>query len=257
MAMSYNEKMDNFNKAKVYKRYSNDEYEKWKHIKNNVTTKEEYSVYLKDYRWINRKNYIKGLRGAICMSCGKTHSLHIHHLRYYGKFPWEVNDEDLICLCNECHSKAHSGELNNLSELISNFDNKEVDNKRVLCFKNNNFLGNFELIEIEALFNVKTKGIINCCEDKTKSSGGYYWKYPKINQRIELYSICESPSTTKEYINLTLGKYSNTDLLHEKKNNNIINDWELNFINTLFNYNTLSMKQKIMLVKITNKLESS
>lgn len=92
--MSYNEKMDNFNKAKFYKRSSNDEYEKWKHIKNNATTKEEYSVYLKDYRWLNRKNYIKGIRGSVCMNCGKTYNLHIHHLRYYGKYPWEVEDSD-------------------------------------------------------------------------------------------------------------------------------------------------------------------
>ena len=56
MGMSYDEKMKKYNSAKSSKEFFgnnkeyNKEYNKAKYIKNNTTTKEEYSVYLRDYR---------------------------------------------------------------------------------------------------------------------------------------------------------------------------------------------------------------
>lgn len=52
MGMSYDEKMKKYNSAKSSKEFfgNNKEYNKAKYIKNNATTKEEYSVYLRDYR---------------------------------------------------------------------------------------------------------------------------------------------------------------------------------------------------------------
>ena len=77
MAMTYDEKIRKYEKekekVKALRRKSEDNYEKAKYIKDNIVTKEKYMVYLRDYRWVNRRNYIKGIRGAVCMNCGKEH----------------------------------------------------------------------------------------------------------------------------------------------------------------------------------------
>lgn len=45
-----------------------------------------------------------------CTECGRDNGLmHVHHLRYINDKPlWEVDDKDLITLCNKCHRKKHT-----------------------------------------------------------------------------------------------------------------------------------------------------
>jgi len=64
----------------------------WK--KTHCTSKEEYVLYLLNKKWISRRNYILNLRGHNCMKCNSTIKLHVHHLKYTGKYPWEAPDED-------------------------------------------------------------------------------------------------------------------------------------------------------------------
>src|SRR5436190_1899360 len=42
-----------------------------------------------------------------CVDCGtKTVTLHVHHLYYErGKEPWEYPVDDLVTLCEDCHSR--------------------------------------------------------------------------------------------------------------------------------------------------------
>ena len=251
MAMTYDEKIRKYEKekekAKALRRKSEDNYEKAKYIKDNIVTKEEYMVYLRDYRWVNRRNYIKGIRGAVCMNCGKEHNLHVHHLNY-EKYPWEASDNHLICLCDDCHKKAHSGEITNLSQLIIDFNNLPEDKDRVMCFKNNNYIGNYTLLEAEEKYSLDKKRIIKCCDGETATCGGYTWKYPKINQKIEYYEPYKSPSGTENYIDFTLGPNFNITSSELTK-------WESEFISSLYEFKTLTIKQKITLVKIINKLE--
>ena len=43
-----------------------------------------------------------------CKDCGNTEAqLHVHHLKYTKKYPWNELDINLITYCNSCHAKAH------------------------------------------------------------------------------------------------------------------------------------------------------
>ena len=151
--------------------------------------------------------------------------------------------------------KTIQGELTNSSELIEKFNLKEDDKERVLCFKNNTFIGNYNINEASLLFKAGQKNIINCCEGKTKTAGGCVWKYAKKGQKIEKFTPYKAPSNVKEYLNLVLGKYSDVNLLTEKQLSGVITIWELSIIKNLFCFTIISMNQKIELVRIVNKLE--
>jgi hypothetical protein len=46
---------------------------------------------------------------SVCESAEKT--LNVHHLYYIsGREPWEYEDEELVCLCEECHKWLHKKE---------------------------------------------------------------------------------------------------------------------------------------------------
>lgn len=67
----------------------------------------KYSDLLKDPRWQKKKNGILDRDNYTCIICGETKlTLHVHHKSYNGK-PWEINDDQLITLCEICHEKAH------------------------------------------------------------------------------------------------------------------------------------------------------
>jgi len=64
-----------------------------------------YSELLKDPRWHARKWDVLLKSGFKCQECGlETDDLQIHH-RYYraGAKPWEYADDELACLCRDCH----------------------------------------------------------------------------------------------------------------------------------------------------------
>lgn len=43
-----------------------------------------------------------------CKYCGNEHEqLHVHHLRYQGKFIWNTPVKYLVTLCKTCHKKQH------------------------------------------------------------------------------------------------------------------------------------------------------
>lgn len=42
----------------------------------------------------------------MCQACVDTEStLHVHHIKYTSKLPWETPDNLLITLCESCHQK--------------------------------------------------------------------------------------------------------------------------------------------------------
>jgi len=45
----------------------------------------------------------------MCLRCGDTeHTLNVHHKRYIaGRSPGEYHDDDLVTLCETCHSLEH------------------------------------------------------------------------------------------------------------------------------------------------------
>ena len=62
--------------------------------------REEWKVVRK--RIVERDNYT-------CQDCGNDNcKLNVHHKIYInGKKPWEIPDNVLISLCDNCHTKAH------------------------------------------------------------------------------------------------------------------------------------------------------
>ncbi len=67
-----------------------------------------YSELLKDPRWQKKRLEIMRRDSFTCQVCGDTKTaLNVHHKQYFnGKKPWEYKDEDLITLCECCHTFA-------------------------------------------------------------------------------------------------------------------------------------------------------
>jgi hypothetical protein len=70
----------------------------WKHA--------EYLAYLRSSTWREIAQRIKEKYGNKCAICNRTGALNVHHRTYENIF--REQDEDLICLCNKCHSKFHN-----------------------------------------------------------------------------------------------------------------------------------------------------
>lgn len=66
-----------------------------------------YSEKLKDPRWQKKRLEVFERAGWMCQLCGsETSTLHVHHPKYArAKEPWEY--ENLISLCENCHSNTH------------------------------------------------------------------------------------------------------------------------------------------------------
>ena len=55
--------------------------------------------------WRAKRKEILKRDKRTCKACGAKKQLQVHHTKYTGK-PWEAPNEDLITLCQDCHSKA-------------------------------------------------------------------------------------------------------------------------------------------------------
>lgn len=64
---------------------------------------------LKHPKWQQKRLQIMSRAGFMCEECGSGEkTLHVHHKAYEkGCKPWEYPDSNLICLCDDCHSKTH------------------------------------------------------------------------------------------------------------------------------------------------------
>ena len=78
-----------------------------------------YYEKLKDPRWQKKRLLIFKRDGFSCLSCfDKTSTLHVHHLWYENdKEPWEIEDDALITLCEDCHNT----ETEKMGEIIKFF----------------------------------------------------------------------------------------------------------------------------------------
>jgi hypothetical protein len=64
----------------------------------------EYSELLKDPRWQRKRLKILERDGFQCLACRtQAETLHVHHLVYTSKMPWDEPDEHLETLCWCCH----------------------------------------------------------------------------------------------------------------------------------------------------------
>lgn len=63
----------------------------------------------KDPRWQRRRLEVMQNADFSCEGCGANDKpLNVHHKLYLrGHDPWEYNDLELMCLCEECHEQWH------------------------------------------------------------------------------------------------------------------------------------------------------
>ncbi len=65
-----------------------------------------YAEKLKDPRWQKKRLEILQRDEWHCKCCGDNkETLHIHHLHYTGKNPWDIPNEFLMTLCATCHER--------------------------------------------------------------------------------------------------------------------------------------------------------
>lgn len=62
-----------------------------------------YKEKLLDPRWQKKRLQVFNRDNFTCQCCSdKTRTLHVHH-KSYQENPWDVDDNDLITYCDECH----------------------------------------------------------------------------------------------------------------------------------------------------------
>lgn len=71
----------------------------------------DYKKQLQHPLWKAKKKSVLTLNGFKCQLCGvKNVQLEIHHPFYRrGVMAWEYMDDELQCLCHECHKARHFG----------------------------------------------------------------------------------------------------------------------------------------------------
>lgn len=64
-----------------------------------------YSKLLKHPEWQKKRLEILNRDNFTCRLCGDTETtLHVHHFEYSKVFPWNIESDKLITLCEYCHN---------------------------------------------------------------------------------------------------------------------------------------------------------
>jgi hypothetical protein len=79
-----------------------------------------YKEKLLNPKWQKKRLEILSRDNFRCTFCGDSEkTLHVHHLHYNGKDPWEIENKLLITLCDVCH-KDESFDLKESSDNLIN-----------------------------------------------------------------------------------------------------------------------------------------
>jgi len=70
------------------------------------TKQTSYSEKLRDPRWQKKRLCVMQRDGFACRDCGDEKStLQVHHCRYEKGYPWEIENQFLLTLCESCHER--------------------------------------------------------------------------------------------------------------------------------------------------------
>ena len=90
-----------------------------------------YSEKLRDPRWQRMRLEILQRDSWKCTRCGNTeNTLHVHHIKYCGKDPWDTPVEFLKTLCEFCHSLEESMK-SSVPDLLEMFKKQGWSNEQV------------------------------------------------------------------------------------------------------------------------------
>lgn len=87
-----------------------------------------YTDYLKTPHWREKRKYVLESKGRICIECGSTKKLDVHHLTYKN-FGDELMD-DLVVICRDCHKKLHEEERKAKVLFEKEYAQREIDRYR-------------------------------------------------------------------------------------------------------------------------------
>lgn len=77
-----------------------------------------YSEKLKSPKWQKKRLEILNRDNFQCKFCGDIDNpLHVHHISYCEKDPWDINNDLLLTLCESCH-KHETDDIKNRSALL-------------------------------------------------------------------------------------------------------------------------------------------
>ena len=80
----------------------------------------DYKAYLRSPEWLHLRELALKRDGYTCRLCGTGINLRVHHINY-EHIGTELEFDDVVTLCNECHSKVH----------LKDFFHKEVSHEEV------------------------------------------------------------------------------------------------------------------------------
>ena len=72
-------------------------------------TRDEYAKALQHPKWQRKRLKVFNRDKWMCRQCkDKETTLHIHHLKYTKRYPWNEPMKNLRTLCANCHKKIHN-----------------------------------------------------------------------------------------------------------------------------------------------------
>ncbi len=91
-----------------------------------------YGEQLRHPNWQRKRADVLARADFKCESCGDTETtLHVHHRRYVkGRMAWEYDSDELLALCEVCHSEDHRhGQL--LNRVLAGMDYGGISDKQI------------------------------------------------------------------------------------------------------------------------------
>jgi hypothetical protein len=101
---------------------------KLRQYQNRIPKK--YAIYIKSKYWTKRKNRYYQEHKRECIICSSSKFCDLHHLAYRHEEFGNERDEDLVCLCRNCHEDYHLefGVKGNMHDSFAEFCASRVNN---------------------------------------------------------------------------------------------------------------------------------
>lgn len=94
----------------------------------------KYNLYIKSEFWRLRKNKYYKNHKRLCVICFSSNYCDLHHIVYENsEFGFE-KDENLVCLCRDCHEEYHAiyGSEGNMHDNFAEFCYNKVNNPIII-----------------------------------------------------------------------------------------------------------------------------
>ncbi len=155
-----------------------------------------------------------------CQDCKKRNTdLQVHHTLYLkDRLPWEIEDRDLISLCDICHKNRHDNEKIKVYEV--DFGNKYlITNMNVFCSRccGTGFLGEYKHVQ---------NGICFKCNGNRITSSIFSARLKEIKEDMGIYDFNKTYDETWEFIKHIRKFQNKTTIKISKSAYRNFNSWE-------------------------------